>query len=185
MLNRKTIGLIVFIAWAALTAVWADDDGQPIKIRARYEIDAGTHTGRVVVFCEISAGHHIYSLQQLSPPGPTKILVADSDEFKLTTEFSADHLPAVIDHDPIFETRLEQFTGKVAFTAPFQFSNEADFEKLAIKLKLSCQVCSDDGCVLIRNKKIEVPYGGLVDPAAEKADQPDRAASDSPDRKDH
>jgi len=180
ILNRNWIGTVAIVCWIGITAVKADDDRTPIKIRARYEIEPASQVGRVVVDCEIPAGLHIYSLQQSSPPGPTKIQIAESDQFDITAKFAADRQPTVIEHDPIFEKRLEQFTGKVSFTAPLQLSDGVDAEKLSIAMTINCQVCSDEGCVMVRNKKIDVSFGGFVEPKAAPTNPADPPAGDVP-----
>ena len=184
MLNPKKLALILMLGGFFFAMAWSDDDRPSIKIQARYQIQTGTRVGRLIILCEIPPGCHIYSTQQGSPPGPTKIQIADSDKFKLTAGFSADRQPVVIDHDPVFETRLEQFSGKVAFTAPLQLTNDAELEKLIIDLTINCQVCSDDGCVLVRNKKVGVRFDGYFDPKAEKEANRLLAPKDSSGSKD-
>lgn len=155
------------------------DEGDPIKLIGRYEIETGTRVGRLVVTCEIPDGAHIYSLEQSSPPGPTKINVAKSDAFECVEKFTAQQEPLVIEHDPVFETRIEQFTGDVNFTAPIKVSAKADLEKLKIGLTITLQVCTDSGCVMIRNKKVDVTFGGYFDPKAEDAAKEQAAAEKS------
>ncbi len=184
MLQHKPFALILIFGWIASSIAWSDDDLQAIKIQALYQIQSGTREGRVVLLCNIPEGHHIYSTQQASPPGPTKIKIADSDKFKLTAGFTPDRKPAVIEHDPVFETRLELFDGKVAFTAPLQLTGDAELEKLAIELTINCQVCSNNECVIVRNKKIEVRFGGYFDPEAEKKAQPSQSPKGSTGGKD-
>lgn len=151
----------------------ADDDTSPLKIRARYEIEPKSRAGQIVVECEIPEGHHIYSMDQSSPPGPTKIQIAKSDQFDLTAPFNANRAPEVIEHDPVFETRLEQFSEKVTFTIPLQLAPDVDPQKVAVTLIINCQVCSDAGCVLIRNKKLDALFGGFVDPKALRKNDPE------------
>ena len=184
MLQHKHIVLILIFGWMALQNAWSDDELQAIKIQAHYQIQSGTRVGRVVIVCDIPEGHHIYSTQQASPPGPTKIKIADSDKFKLTAGFTADRKPIVVEHDPVFETRLEQFDGKVAFTAPLQLAGDAELEKLVMELTINCQVCTNTECVIVRNKKIEVQFGGYFDPEAEKKAKPPQSPKGSLSGKD-
>lgn len=184
MLNRRVIGAILAMSWLVVTAAWADDDKNTIQIAARYEIEPGTRVGRLVIACDIPRGMHIYSLLQSSPPGPTKIRVADSDDFKLTSDFTTGQSPNVIERDPVFDTRIEQFFNHVEFSAPLQISENADLERLEFDLKISCQVCSDDGCILVRNKKVDVRFGGYVDPAADEKKPSDSQPGRAPGGKD-
>lgn len=184
MLNPKHFALVLMAAVVTSTLAAADDDQQPIKFRAQYQIEKGTQVGRIVIVCDIPPDHHIYSTQQTTPPGPTKFKVADSDQFKLTENFSADQSPTVIEHDPVFETRLEQFAGKVTFTAPLQLSDGTNLEKLAMELTVNCQVCSETGCVMVRNKKVAVSFGGYFDPKAEKEAKAAKSTKESSANKD-
>ena len=185
MPKLKILALIVAISWIVSAAVGVDDDRLPIKFQAKYQLQEGSRTGRVMIVCEIPEGRHIYSLQQTSPPGPTKIQVADSNAFKTTDAFAANHKPTVIEHDPVFETRLEQFDGKVTFSAPIELATGAQLEKQTIELVVNCQVCSDSGCVLVRNKKIEARFGGYFDPNAEKEGNQPPSSKDAGGGKDN
>ncbi len=169
MLKPKFIGPIVLLFGLSLLSAWADDDDENIKLTARYEIEKGTRTGRLVVECEIIEGSHIYSLKQASPPGPTKIKIAESKSFKCTGEFTADREPKVTEHDPVFETRLEEFAEKVTFKRSIEIAPETDLEKLKVELTMSGQVCNDNGCAPFRNKKVEVSFDGYYDPKEEAA----------------
>ncbi len=180
MLKPKFIGQIVLLFGLSLLTAWADDDDETIKLTARYEIEKGTRTGRLVVECEIIDGSHIYSLQQASPPGPTKIKIAESKFFQSKGEFTANREPKVTEHDPVFETRLEEFMEKVAFTRPIEVTSEADLEKLKIELTVSGQVCSDNDCEMFRDKKVDVSFGGYYDPKEEESAKKRQAAKKLP-----
>jgi DsbC/DsbD-like thiol-disulfide interchange protein len=168
-----SIALCLFVS--SLARAQHEDEG-PLKLSARFELEKGKTTGRVVLECEIPEGSHIYSVDQTSPPGPTKIKIGGSDSFKTNGPFVADRKPEIIEHDPIFEARIEQFADKVAFFAPIEVTPSADLKKLTIHLTVTCQVCSDSGCILVRNKKVDASFAGYFDPAEEEAQNEQNAA---------
>jgi hypothetical protein len=182
---RYLLLIFAVICLNQVCGLWAnaDDDTSPLKMRARYEIEPKSRAGQIVVECEIPEGHHIYSMDQSSPPGPTKIQIAKSDQFDLTASFTANRMPDVIEHDPVFETRLEQFSDKVTFTIPLQLTPDVDPQKVAVTLIVNCQVCSEDGCVLIRNKKLDAIFGGFVDTKALRKNVPEAKKSVIPPTK--
>jgi hypothetical protein len=182
-MNRPLLLPLVAALWmsgaSALAMPASDDDRDAIKFTATYEIAQGSRTGRLLVTVKIPEGKHIYSLDQGTPPGPTKIKISESESFQCDGKFAADVEPLVIEHDPVFETRIEQFSGTVVFSTPIDAAPDAPLDKLPIELSISGQVCSDDGCVMIRNKKVDVSFGGYYDPSAKEADKEPGAKSAS------
>jgi hypothetical protein len=166
--SQWVVWMVVFGMFGTAAGQEEDDVSGPIQLSAKYQIEKGTRNGRLVVQCAMPDGAHIYSLDQATPPGPTKFKIGESEAFRMTGKWSANRDPEVIEHDPVFETRIEQFDGKVAFTAPLEIDADADLKQLSIELALTCQVCTDSNCVPIRNRKIEVEFGGFFDPAKEQ-----------------
>ncbi len=142
-----------------------------LKLSARYQIEEGTRQGWIVVSAEIPKGNHIYALTQKGTPPPTKIKIAESEEFSITEKFKSNKKPKVIEKDPIFQSRIEKHEGQVAFLAPITIANEADIEELMIDLKFHGQLCSDTGCIPYFNKPVLVEFGGYFVKTDKKKDK--------------
>ena len=67
-----------------------------LKLTARYQIEKGTRNGWIVVSAEIPKGNHIYALTQKGTPPPTKIKIAESDDFSVTKKFKPNKKHKVI-----------------------------------------------------------------------------------------
>ena len=136
---------------------------QDIKIEGTYQIEKDQRHGWVILNVEIPEGFHVYALTQKGSPPPTKIKLEESGQFELMDKFKADKKPKVIEHDPIFDQRIEKYTGKVALMAPIKVANATDLENVEFDLKISGQLCNDNGCRLFNNKKIEIEFAGYYD----------------------
>lgn len=141
---------------------------QDIKIEGTYQIEKNQRHGWLILNVEIPDGHHIYALTQKGSPPPTKIKLEESDQFEMMDKFKADKKPKVVEHDPIFEQRIEKYNGKVALMAPIKVADAADLENVEFELKISGQLCNDNGCRLFNNKKIEIEFAGYYEKDEQK-----------------
>ena len=134
-----------------------------LKIQGTYQIEKDKRQGWLILNIQIPKGYHIYALTQVGNPPPTKIQLAKSSEFELLDKFKADKKPKVIEKDPIFETRLEKYEGKVALLAPIKFSKTADLKDVVFDLRITGQLCNDSGCQPFNNKKVTIEFAGFYD----------------------
>jgi len=134
-----------------------------LKIEGTYQIEKGKRQGWLIVNLEIPEGHHVYALTQKGTPPPTTIKLEESDSFKVLKKFSSNKKPKVIEHDPIFDQRIEEYVGKVALMAPIRIADGADLENVKFDLKISGQLCSDTGCQLFKNKEVEIEFAGYYE----------------------
>ena len=162
--QRRSVAVIWLTVAALAASAAADDD---YAFAARFELEPGKRTGRLIVECDFPEDSHIYSLEQATPPGPTKIEIKPRVPGIWIGRFAADRPPVVIDPDPVFDVRIEEYHDRVAFVAPLSVADDVAVNELRIRLRISCQICSDAGCRLVRNKEIEALFGGYrhEDPA--------------------
>lgn len=135
------------------------------RISGEYKIEKGTRSGWLIVTVEIPNGSHIYALTQQGNPPPTRLQLAESETVAVLEPFRADKPPVVVEHDPVFEQRVEKHDGgKVRFMAPIRVAEGAGIETLAIDLKFHGQICSETGCKPLFNKPVETRFTGYYVP---------------------
>jgi len=137
-----------------------DDD--KVTARGRLEITRGMSQGRVTIDVEIPEGFHIYSLTQQKPLKKTLVKVTESEQFKLTAEFQADHAP-VSKADKLFKVPLEEYEGTVSFSAPLEIAAGVKPEDVRIEVQLAGQLCNEGSC---RDYKAnaQIAFGGYLEP---------------------
>ena len=115
------------------------DDGIPeYQFTGNFTVDKGKRSGTLNVILDIKQDWHGYSQKQLSGQSPTKIEVADSDEFTITGPFTPDQQPKP---KTIEIGDVEEFTGRVTWSAPIEFAEGVDFENTAVNIRVRGQVC--------------------------------------------
>jgi hypothetical protein len=163
--SRWGAKLLFVILWTAMPAagqLWAQE--LP-KIEGSYQIERGTHKGWLIVRVDIPEGCHIYSLTQEGTPPPTRLTLAETKSVELLEKFRSDKKPHVVEHDPIFEQRVESHgAGKVSFLAPMRVAEGENLENLTLDLRFHGQVCSDAGCKPLFDHPVKVNFGGYYDP---------------------
>ena len=168
-ISARSVRLILAGVFSLVLAAggWTEVTAQTEpKITGTYKIEKGTRHGWVIVSVEVPAGCHIYALTQKGSPPPTKLKIADSEDFVLLDKFTADKAPKVIEHDPVFEQRVEKHdAGKVNFMAPIRINDGVDLADLPIDLKFHGQVCSESGCKPLFNKPVETSFAGYYEAA--------------------
>jgi hypothetical protein len=153
-----------------------DKKAKPYKVSSRFHLQQGTNTGYLVVKVELAKGNFIYSLNQKSPLRPSKIRVADSQQFQLKSEFKPDRVPIVIENDPVFKQRVEKHKGEIQFFATVEIAPGVDVETLSADVNFGGQVCSEEGfCMPILGANTKGKFAGYFERTAEK-----RETSQSP-----
>ena len=152
--------LMTFASNSALVAQLSKPNSD-LKMSARYHIETGKDTGFLIVKMEIPKGNHIYSLTQGKPLSPSKLTVKPTKQVVAAKSFTADRKPKVIEHDPVFETRIEKHAGTVQFFVPIRVDTSANLKRVSPQVTFSGQMCSDQGfCKLINNKTIAAKFAG-------------------------
>ncbi len=151
--------LCIFLGWQlamsqfAVTAAqnvqlasFNQDDEPAYSFAGDFSIVKGLRTGELNVRLKIKDGLHGYSQRELAGQAPTRIVVAESDQFKVAGPFAPDKFP-----EPGFDETLqgdkEEFEGSVTWTAPIELSEGVDETQLGIEVRVHGQVCSDEGCI--------------------------------------
>ncbi len=139
------------------------------QLKGEFQLEQNTRVGYLVLSAEIPEGSYIYSLTQKDSPPPSTIEIASSESFRVTGKFQPDKEPKTIEHDPIFEARLEKHTQNVRFFIPLQIADNLDPTDLRIRMRFNGQVCSDEGtCRPISDKIVEAEFGGYYQRVAER-----------------
>ena len=110
-------------------SVTKNDDGQPLS-------------GELNVRLEIKEGWHGYSQKILSGQSPTKIIVAESSQYKIVGPFVPDQTPKA-GIDEVLNAPKEEFEGTVTWTAPIEIAAGVDAAQLGIEFRVRGQVCKD------------------------------------------
>lgn len=162
------------LSFAAVHPLSAQDEP---KISAKYQIEKGTRKGWLIVTVEIPAESHIYSVTQEGNPPPTKIKLAESEQFEILDKIRADKKPHVVENDPVFEQRVETYeAGVVNLLLPIEVVAGVDLEAVKFDAKFHGQICSPSGCKPLFDKPLEVEWAGFYDPPAD--DEVDKKEGD-------
>ncbi len=139
-------------------------DAKEPTVSCAYQLERGTGLGWLIVSVDIPEGSHIYSLTQKGSLPPSKITVGESKNFHLLETFHADRQPLVVEHDPVFDHRIETHeTGEVHFLAPFKLEATAIPEKLVVDLAFDGLCCSGNSCKPLSVAPVAVTFGGYYD----------------------
>ncbi|MEM9411840.1 MAG: cytochrome c biogenesis protein CcdA, partial [Planctomycetota bacterium] len=119
------------------------DDSPEFVFSGHYTIDQGKKTGSLNVVLDIKKDWHGYSQKQLSGQEPTVLDVQPSKEFKVTGPFAPDKQPKKkkIDLGNGNQGDVEEFEGRVTWTAPIEVGEGVDPTNLVINVNASGQVC--------------------------------------------
>lgn len=139
-----------------------------IKWTAEFQLVEGKRTGKIRLKAQIAEHHYIYSLTQKKIPPPTKLKIEDSKQFSITGAFRPNRKPTVIEHDEIFDNRIEKHYGTVVFEAPIKIEESANITNLTIPILVSGQVCSEETCTPFKNKRTVARFGGYYKPKQKK-----------------
>lgn len=154
------------IGFAQSTSTTAEDQ---LKVSARYHIESGSNKGFLIVKIHVPDGSYIYSTTQAKPLLPSRLKVAGNKQFVADKKFSPDKQPKVIEHDPLFKTRVEKHFGTVQFYVPIKVDPNANLEKLQPEIQYFGQVCSDQGfCKQIDGLKAQAKFSGYYQPSTER-----------------
>lgn len=146
------------IGWAQSDKSTSDEE---LNVSARYHIESGTEKGFLIVKMRVPKDSYIYSMTQSTPLLPSKLKVTGTEQFIVGKKFAADKKPKVIEHDPLFETRVEKHTGTVQFYVPIKVDQAANLESLQPEVQYSGQVCSKQGfCKQINGLKVRAKFAG-------------------------
>ena len=149
-------------------AIFAQND---IKVEGAYHIEKNQRHGWLILNLEIPKGYHVYALTQKGSPPPTKIDLKESEQFELLKKFEANRKPHVVEHDPVFDQRIETYEGKIALRAPIRIASDVDLENVDFDLKISGQLCNDSGCRLFNGKSVEIEFAGFYEKEEKKEEK--------------
>jgi suppressor for copper-sensitivity B len=135
---------------------------EKVELTGSYDLDRSGSKGRLRILAEISGGHNIYSTtQEDGGPMPTKIEIL-TDSINLTGPFVPDHRPTIV-QSPYFPVPIEEFHGLVEWVAPFEVKQKIQPEQLAIKARVTGQVCLTDGNCQPFKKDVELLFSEYID----------------------
>ena len=154
----------------------------PWQFTGRVHLEQGSTKGYIVLQLDLAENHYIYSITPGQSPSPSKILIAESPDFRLLENFSSDRPPMVIEKDPVFEMRIEKHKGTVQFFAPIEVRPGLDLATFQPQITYVGQVCSDEGfCVPLRDEKVAAKFAGFFDRTAQaNPDQANQANQTTP-----
>lgn len=123
--------------------------GPRIFLNAKFELEEGQTTGRLLVTADVAAGFHTYSLTQKKDkglgPNATKLTLLPTEQAKLTGPFVAETEPHKhVDTQAFVGLTIEEHTGEVTWSAPLQLAQGVDPANLTLQVEFDGQVCKDD-----------------------------------------
>lgn len=138
--------------------------GDPVSLSAEFKIKTGQRAGVLNVTAEIDSDWHIFSMNKTKGPMPTKISVAESDDYKLAGKFKSDH-PPHIKVQAGFDEPCEEYEGTVTWSAPIELSADVDPKDLVIDMVYNGQTCESKPGGSCRPLTIDVQgsFGGFDD----------------------
>lgn len=164
----------------------ATDDKMTLDAQLVWE--EGNAKGKVVVTARMIPGWHVYSMDQVGGPGPTKIKIEEAIGVKVTGSFTADRPPDVNESTAWPGVMIEEFSDEVSWSAPIEWQQGAPgpLAKISIRFDgISCD--SNAGCVPYMNKKLSAEWknpnpaaaAAIPDAAKPDAAKPDAAKPDA------
>jgi hypothetical protein len=149
------------------TTVNTQKEPAPYKLSSRFHLQKGTNAGYLIVKVEMPQGSYIYSTTQRAPLRPSKIQVAESNQFRIKGKFTPDRPATVVEKDPILEQRLEKHMDVVQFFAAIEIAPGVAPEAVVAHMAFSGQVCDDRGyCVPIFAAKTKGKFAGYFERSA-------------------
>jgi suppressor for copper-sensitivity B len=140
--------------------------GQNASFTAKYELENGDAAGRVQVEAVIADGWHMYSATQ-PEGGPLRTEFSlTSDAVELTGPFVADQEPDISSNDVWPGLPIEEHHGTVTWTAPFKLTRDLDPQAVKLSLKVSGQICMDDGACVPISEALEAEFDGYYGQAS-------------------
>lgn len=142
-------------------------DDAETKVTAKFQVEKGTHKGRLSVTAEVPEGWHIYSTTQ--PKGstgfPTKIRLDEGAPLEIAGPFQADRDPHLVELEG-YAAKSEEYEGKVTWTAPLKFAEDADPATMKFDVKFDGLVCKGgpSGACKPVFDKLTAKYGGTYEP---------------------
>jgi thiol:disulfide interchange protein len=139
-------------------------DDNPVSLSAEFKIFKDTRYGLLNVRAVIAENWHIFSLTQ-PPGGPIKtvIKVTESDQFRITGEFTSDVTPHVVEKDPTFGIRVEEHFGEVVFSTPIEIREVVDPKGLKLDVSFKFQTCNERGCLPPSTEKLSAAFSGFTE----------------------
>ena len=143
-----------------------------LKLSGSFRAHRGQRTGVLEIRASLAPEWHVYALDQQGGPGPAKITVPPSSPVRLTGPFQPDKPPEVRKVE-VFEVPLREHYGQVTWSAPIELAADADVENVRFQAVFDGQICSDNvGCKPVFGEKIEIAFGGYLDPAPAASESP-------------
>jgi hypothetical protein len=142
----------------------------PWQMKARYHLEQGTSQGYLILSVDLVPGAYIHSLTLTEELGPSKITVAKSEDYRIGEKFHPDREPTIIEHDPIFERRMEKHLGQVQFFVPLEIRPGLDLQKCQPQVIFDGQVCTKDGiCIALKKQVVQAEFAGYFEKSAEQS----------------
>lgn len=159
-LSKALIALLLLLM-ANCTLSGQVTNEQPLKLKAEFQIHEGKRTGTLVLSATVPDGHYMYSLTQKKVPPATKLKVEESKSYKIAGKFKPNKKPKVA-FDEIFNNNIEKHFDTVKFSAPIELAEGVNPQDVEIVISFTGQVCDDQSCTRIRNKKTSAAFSGYA-----------------------
>ncbi len=140
---------------------------EKMTLEAQLVWEEGNTKGKIVVTARMIPGWHVYSMDQVGGPGPTKIKIEEATGVKVTGGFNADRPPDVSESTAWPGVMIEEFSDEVSWSAPIEWEQggPGPLAKIAIRFDgISCD--SNAGCIPYMNKKLAAEWKNPNPPAA-------------------
>lgn len=140
-------------------------DEAAADFEARFTVKKGQKSGTLLITGKpnILSGSHLYSQRtDLKNQTPTEFDVLTNDAITSVGGFVPDVEPEYKEKTINGEVwQSEEYSNDVTWSAPIEFSDDADVEKLEIKIRIDGQVCNENGCLPLGITEV-ASFGGYV-----------------------
>ncbi len=114
----------------------------PVTLTSEFTVNKGTRIGTLSVSAMIAENWHVYSTTQpKGGPNKTVMTVVETDQFKTVGKFTPDSDPHVVEKDPVFKVRVEDFEFAVTWSIAIELAEGVDPNDLEIVTKFAGQTC--------------------------------------------
>ena len=134
-----------------------ESEAASLEVTSWYKIKKGAQVGNIYVQVFIKAGYHCYSQNHGGKETNSRLVIADSKQFKMLGKFEPARAPHKYKKKGV---AYETFEDEITWSAPFSLDEGVAPEDLVIKLTYHGQACQETGCDFPIAEPLEASFDG-------------------------
>ena len=140
--------------------------GDTVEFSGEFKLKKDSLKGVLQLTATVDPLWHVFSITQKNGgPTPSTIVVAESEQYKVTGKFVANKKPHVHEVEE-FDVPVEEHEGTVIWTAPIEVKEGVDPKSLTFKMVYNGQTCESKplgSCKLLTDIEVHAKFSGFDD----------------------